>query len=182
SETDTEVLAHLIGVFYEGNLEEAVASALRDVDGAYGICVISSDEPDVLVTARNGSPIILGIGDDEYLVASDQSALVEHTRSVVYLDNGEMAILTPTGYRVRTLRSRRVDKPVNQIEWDLETIERGGFDHFMLKEIFEQPESIENTMRGHLLPETGDVRVYGLKLDDHAIKAVKRIIITACGT
>src|SRR5690606_16346407 len=103
SETDTEVLAHLIGVFYEGNLEEAVASALRDVDGAYGICVISSDEPDVLVTARNGSPIILGIGDDEYLVASDQSALVEHTRSVVYLDNGEMAILTPTGYRVRTL-------------------------------------------------------------------------------
>ena len=182
SETDTEVLAHLIGVFYEGNLEEAVASALRDVDGAYGICVISSDEPDVLVTARNGSPIILGIGDDEYLVASDQSALVEHTRSVVYLDNGEMAILTPKGYRVRTLRSRRVDKPVNQIEWDLETIERGGFDHFMLKEIFEQPESIENTMRGHLLPETGDVRVYGLKLDDHAIKAVKRIIITACGT
>ncbi|MEZ4377481.1 MAG: glutamine--fructose-6-phosphate transaminase (isomerizing) [Gemmatimonadales bacterium] len=182
SETDTEVLAHLIGVFYEGNLEEAVASALRDVDGAYGICVISSDEPDVLVTARNGSPIILGIGDDEYLVASDQSALVEHTRSVVYLDNGEMAILTPTGYRVRTLRSRRVDKPVNQIEWDLETIERGGFDHFMLKEIFEQPESIENTMRGHLLPETGDVRVYGLKLDDQAIKAVKRIIITACGT
>jgi glucosamine--fructose-6-phosphate aminotransferase (isomerizing) len=182
SETDTEVLAHLIGVFYEGNLEEAVASALRDVDGAYGICVISADEPDVLVTARNGSPIILGIGDDEYLVASDQSAIVEHTRSVVYLDNGEMAILTPDGYRVRTLRSRRVDKPVNQIEWDLETIERGGFEHFMLKEIFEQPESIENTMRGHLLPDTGDVRVYGLKLDDQVAKSIKRIIITACGT
>jgi glucosamine--fructose-6-phosphate aminotransferase (isomerizing) len=182
SQTDTEVLAHLIGEFYAGNLEEAVAAALRDVDGAYGICVISADEPDVLVAARNGSPIILGIGDDEYLVASDQSALVEHTRSVIYLDNGEMAVMTPKGYRVRSLVSRRVDKPINQIEWDLETIERGGFEHFMLKEIFEQPESIENTMRGHLLEETGNVRVYGLKLDDDQVKEIKRIIITACGT
>lgn len=182
SETDTEVLAHLIGEYYAGDLEEAVASALRDVDGAYGIAVICSDEPGTLIAARNGSPIILGIGDDEYLVASDQSAIVEHTRSVIYLDNGDMAVLTPNGYRVRTLTSRRIDKPVNQIEWDLETIERGGFEHFMLKEIFEQPESIENTMRGHLLEETGNVRVYGLKLSDVEAKAVKRIIITACGT
>ncbi len=182
SETDTEVLAHLVGELYEGNLEEAVAAALRDVVGAYGICVISADEPGTLVAARNGSPIILGIGDDEYLVASDQSAIVEHTRSVVYLDNGEMAILSRDGYRVRTLTARRVDKPVNQIEWDIETIERGGFEHFMLKEIFEQPESIENTMRGHLLEETGNVRVYGLKLGDDEIKKIKRIIITACGT
>jgi glutamine---fructose-6-phosphate transaminase (isomerizing) len=182
SETDTEVLAHLIGALYEGSLEEAVAAALRDVDGAYGICVISKDEPGTLVTARNGSPIILGIGDGEFLVASDQSAIVEHTRSVVYLDNGEMAVLTRDGYHVRTLTSRRVDKPVNQIEWDLETIERGGFEHFMLKEIFEQPESLANTMRGHLLEETGNVRVYGLKLNDAEIKQVRRIIITACGT
>ncbi|MDZ4389247.1 MAG: glutamine--fructose-6-phosphate transaminase (isomerizing) [Gemmatimonadales bacterium] len=182
SETDTEVLAHLVGELYQGNLEEAVAAALRDVDGAYGICVISADEPDTLVAARNGSPIILGIGDDEYLVASDQSAIVEHTRQVIYLDNGEMAVLTRNGYRVRTLTSRRVDKPINEIEWDLETIERGGFEHFMLKEIFEQPESLENTMRGHLLEETGNVRVYGLKLDDAQITSIKRIIITACGT
>jgi glucosamine--fructose-6-phosphate aminotransferase (isomerizing) len=182
SETDTEVLAHLIGAFYDGNLEEAVAAALRDVDGAYGIAVISSEEPGTLVAARNGSPIILGIGDGEFLVASDQSAIVEHTRSVIYLDNGEMAVLTREGYRVRTLKSRRVDKAVNQIEWDLETIERGGFEHFMLKEIFEQPESVENTMRGHLLEETGNVRVYGLKLSDEDAQQVKRIIITACGT
>ncbi len=182
SETDTEVLAHLIGELYEGSLEEAVAAALRDVTGAYGIVVISADEPGTLVTARNGSPIILGIGDGENLVASDQSALLDHTRSVVYLDNGEMAILTADGYRVRTLSTREIDKPVNQIEWDLATIERGGFDHFMLKEIFEQPESIENTMRGHLLEETGNVRVYGLKLSDDDAKKVKRIIITACGT
>ena len=182
SETDTEVLAHLIGAFYEGNLEEAVAAALRDVDGAYGIAVICQDEPGTLVAARNGSPIILGIGDGEFLVASDQSAIVEHTRSVIYLDNGEMAVLTREGYRVRTLKSRRVDKAINQIEADLETIERGGFEHFMLKEIFEQPESIENTMRGHLLEETGNVRVYGLKLSDEDALKVKRIIITACGT
>jgi glucosamine--fructose-6-phosphate aminotransferase (isomerizing) len=182
SETDTEVLAHLIGALYEGDLEEAVAAALRDVDGAYGIAVISAEEPGVLVAARNGSPIILGIGDNEFLVASDQSAILEHTRSVVYLDNGEMAVLSRDGYRVRTLVSRRVDKPVNQIEWDLETIERGGYEHFMLKEIFEQPESIENTMRGHLLEETGDVRVYGLRLSDEDVLGIKRIIITACGT
>ncbi|HEY4319885.1 MAG TPA: glutamine--fructose-6-phosphate transaminase (isomerizing) [Gemmatimonadales bacterium] len=182
SETDTEVLAHLIGELYEGNLEEAVASALRDVHGAYGIVVLSADEPDLLVVARNGSPIVLGIGDGENLVASDQSALLDHTRSVVYLDNGEMAILTANDFRVRTLSTRQIDKPINQIEWDLATIERGGFDHFMLKEIFEQPDSIENTMRGHLLEETGSVRVYGLKLSDTEAMKVKRIIITACGT
>ena len=100
----------------------------------------------------------------------------------MYLDNGEMAVLTATDFRVRNLTARQVDKPINQIEWDLATIERGGFDHFMLKEIFEQPESIENTMRGHLLEETGSVRVYGLKLSDTDAKKVKRIIITACGT
>ncbi len=182
SETDTEVLAHLVGELYDGNLEEAVAAALRDVEGAYGIAVICAEEPDTLVAARNGSPIILGVGEDEWFIASDPSAILEHTRSVVYLDNGEMAILNRDGYRVRTLSERHIDKPVNQIEWDLATIERGGFEHFMLKEIFEQPESVENTMRGHLLEETGDVRVYGLKLSDEQARRINRIIITACGT
>ena len=182
SETDTEVLAHLVGEFYDGSLEEAVAAALRDVDGAYGIAVICTEEPHTLIAARNGSPLILGLGEGENLVASDQSALVEHTRSVVYLDNGEMAVITPDGYRVRTLTTRQIDKPINQIEWDLATIERGGYEHFMLKEIFEQPESLANTMRGHLLPETGDVRVFGLKISDERAKSIKRIIITACGT
>ena len=182
SETDTEVLAHLVGEFYAGSIEEAVAAALRDVDGAYGIAVICTEEPNTLIAARNGSPIILGIGEGENLVASDQSALVEHTRSVIYLDNGELAVLTPDGYRVRTLVTRQVDKPVNQIEWDLATIERGGYEHFMLKEIFEQPESLANTMRGHLLEESGNVRVFGLKISDEQAKGIKRIIITACGT
>ena len=182
SETDTEVLAHLIGAYYEGNLEQAVAGALWDIDGAYGIAVISADEPDTLVAARNGSPLLVGVGDGEYFVASDASAILEHTRSVVYLDDGEMAVLTRDGYRVRNLTDTHVDKPVNQIEWDLATIERGGFSHFMLKEIFEQPESLTNTVRGHLLEEEGSARLRGLNMGDEEINRVNRVIITACGT
>ena len=182
SETDTEVLAHLVGEFYNGSLEEAVASALRDIEGAYGIAVICADEPDLLVVARNGSPLLLGIGEKEFFVASDASAILEHTRSVVYLDDGEMAVLTRDGYRVRNLTREFIEKPVSQIEWDLETIERGGFAHFMLKEIFEQPDSIANTMRGHLLEDEGTTRVKGINLSDDELKRIDRIVITACGT
>ncbi len=182
SETDTEVLAHLIGAYYEGNLEQAVAGALWDIEGAYGIAVISADEPNTLVAARNGSPLLVGVGDGEYFVASDASAILEHTRSVVYLDDGEMAVLTRDGYRVRNLTDTHVDKPVNQIEWDLATIERGGFSHFMLKEIFEQPESLTNTVRGHLLEDEGSARLHGLNMTDEQLNRVTRVIITACGT
>jgi len=182
SETDTEVLAHLIGAYYEGNLEQAVAGALWDVEGAYGIAVISADEPDTLVAARNGSPLLVGVGDGEFFVASDASAILEHTRSVVYLDDGEMVVLTRDGYRVRNLTDTHVDKPVNQIEWDLATIERGGFSHFMLKEIFEQPESFTNTVRGHLLEDEGSARLRGLNMTDEQLNRVNRVIITACGT
>jgi glucosamine--fructose-6-phosphate aminotransferase (isomerizing) len=182
SETDTEVLAHLVGELYNGNLEEAVAAALRDVDGAYGIAVITADEPGVMVAARNGSPLLVGVGEDEYFVASDASAVLEHTRSVVYLDDGEMVVLTREGYHVRDLAATRIEKPVNQIEWDLATIERGGYPHFMLKEICEQSESVENTLRGHLLEDEGTSRVSGLNLSDDDIKSIDRIVITACGT
>jgi glucosamine--fructose-6-phosphate aminotransferase (isomerizing) len=182
SETDTEVLAHLVGEYYNGSLEEAVASALRDVDGAYGIAVVSADEPNVLVAARNGSPLLVGVGEDEWFVASDASAILQHTRSVVYLDDGEMVVLTRDGYRVRNLTVEQIDKPVSEIEWDLEAIERGGFAHFMLKEIFEQPESVANTMRGHLLEEEGTSRLKGLNLSDEELKGIERVIITACGT
>ena len=182
SDTDTEVLAHLVGVCYRGSLEEAVAEALREVDGAYGIAVICSDEPDVLVAARKGSPLLVGVGDGEWVVASDASAILSHTRSVVYLDDGEMVVLTRKGYHVRDLAATRIEKPVNQIEWDLATIERGGYAHFMLKEIFEQPDTVRNTMRGHLLEEEGTARVSGLNLTDDDIKRINRIVITACGT
>jgi glucosamine--fructose-6-phosphate aminotransferase (isomerizing) len=182
SETDTEVLAHLVGECYRGSLEEAVAEALREVDGAYGIAVICEEEPDVLVAARKGSPLLVGVGDGEWFVASDASAILSHTRSVVYLDDGEMVVLTRKGYHVRDLMATRIDKPVNQIEWDLATIERGGYDHFMLKEIFEQADTVRNTMRGHLLEEEGSARMSGLNLTDDDIKKIDRIVITACGT
>src|SRR5919201_3173371 len=123
SETDTEVLAHLVGEFYDGNLEDAVASAQRDVDGAYGLAFISADEPGVLVAARKGSPLLVGVGEGEWFVASDASPLLQHTRSVIYLDDGEMAVMSRDGYRVRNLETTRIEKPVNQIEWDLATIE-----------------------------------------------------------
>ncbi|MBM4187591.1 MAG: glutamine--fructose-6-phosphate transaminase (isomerizing) [Gemmatimonadetes bacterium] len=182
SETDTEVLAHLIGEYYVDNLEEAVAGALWDVEGAYGIAVVCSEEPNTVVAARHGSPLLVGVGDGEYFVASDASAILEHTRSVVYLDDGEMVVLKRDGYRVRNLTETHLEKPVNQIEWDLATIERGGFAHFMLKEIFEQPESLTNTLRGHLLEEEGTARVRGLNLSDEELKRFDRIVITACGT
>jgi glutamine---fructose-6-phosphate transaminase (isomerizing) len=182
SDTDTEVLAHLVGEFYQGNLEEAVASALRDVEGAYGLAFISADEPDVIVAARNGSPLLVGVGENEWFVASDASPLLQHTRAVVYLDDGEMVVLTRDGYRVRNLETARISKPVNQIDWDLATVERGGYPHFMLKEICEQPESLCNTLRGHLLEEEGTARVSGLNLTDEELKQFERVIITACGT
>jgi glutamine---fructose-6-phosphate transaminase (isomerizing) len=182
SQTDTEVLAHLVGEFYHGNLEEAVAAALRDVEGAYGLAFISSEEPGVLVAARNGSPLLLGVGENEWFVASDASPLLQHTRSVVYLDDGEMAVLTRDGYRVRNLETARISKPVNQIDWDLAMVERGGYAHFMFKEICEQPESLCNTLRGHLLEDEGTSRVSGLNLTDEELKQFERVIITACGT
>jgi glutamine---fructose-6-phosphate transaminase (isomerizing) len=182
SDTDTEVLAHLVGEFYHGNLEEAVANALRDVEGAYGLAFISSEEPGVIVAARNGSPLLVGVGENEFFVASDASPLLEHTRAVVYLDDGEMVVLTRDGYRVRNLETARISKPVNQIDWDLATVERGGYAHFMLKEICEQAESLCNTLRGHLLEEEGTARVSGLNLTDEELKQFERVIITACGT
>jgi len=182
SETDTEVLAHLIGVYYEGNLEEAVAAALRDIEGAYGIAVVCADEPDLIVAARKGSPLLVGVGDHEYFVASDAAAVLEHTRSVIYLDDGEMVVLSRDGYRVRNLTETRVEKPISQIEWDLATIERGGYDHFMLKEIFEQPDSLTNTLRGHLLEDEGTARLGGLNLSNDELLRFNRVVITACGT
>ncbi|MEP6689479.1 MAG: glutamine--fructose-6-phosphate transaminase (isomerizing), partial [Gemmatimonadales bacterium] len=182
SETDTEVLAHLVGEFYQGDLEEAVAEALRDVDGAYGLAFVSADQPDVLVAARKGSPLLVGVGENEYFVASDASPLLQYTRSVVYLDDGELVVLTRDGYRVRNLQTMRISKPVNQIDWDLAMVERNGYPHFMLKEINEQPESLCNTLRGHLLDDEGTARVSGLNLSDDELKQVERIVITACGT
>ena len=182
SETDTEVLAHLIEAEYEDDLEGAVADALRQVEGTYGIAVVSSRDPDKIVAARKGSPLLIGVGEGEYYVASDAAAILQHTRQVVYLDDGEVAVLSRNGYQVVDLRERQLQKPVTKIDWDLEQIEKGGFPHFMLKEIFEQPRTIENTMRGRLLLDEGDAKLGGIDLPAEKLLEADQIIITACGT
>ncbi len=182
SETDTEVLAQLIGHCYRGNLEQAVRDALHDVQGTYGIAVISADEPDCLVTARKGSPLIIGVGDGEYVVASDAAAIVEHTARVVYLADGEMAVLTRDGLRTTTLDAVPVTKDVQAVEFSLEEIELGGYEHFMAKEIFEQPLSLANTLRGRLDAREGQVVLGGLTEHARALARAKRIIFTAQGT
>ncbi len=182
SDTDTEVLSHLIEQFYRGSLVDAVAAALQEVEGAYGIAVISEREPDVLVAARNGSPLLIGVGDGEQFVASDAAAVLEHTRTVVYLDDGEIAVLRPGGHQVLDLDSTEIDKPSVELDWDLGTIERGGHPHFMLKEILEQPESIETALSGRLLEEEGTAKLSGLNMTDKELLSIERIVLTACGT
>ena len=182
SDTDTEVLAHLIEVAYAGNLEAAVIEALRQCEGTYGLAAITSDEKDKIVAARKGSPLLIGIGDGEYFVASDASAILAHTRNVVYLDDGDIAVVTRDGYKVLDLDSAVRDKPVTRIDWDLQQIERGGYPHFMLKEIFEQPTTVENTMRGRLILEEGFSKLGGLNISKEDLLSIDNIIITACGT
>ena len=182
SETDTEVLAHLIRELYTDSLEAAVAAALRRVEGTYGLGVISTHEPTTLVAARSGSPLMLALGDGENFIASDAAAVVKHTRSVVYLDDGEVAVLTPDNYHIVDLDKTRVEKSVSVVDWDLDTIERGGYSHFMIKEIFDQPEAITDTMRGRLLEDEGSARLGGLDMSDEQLLDVDRIVLTACGT
>ncbi len=184
SDTDSEVLAVFIGMLYKtlGNLEAAVRTALAEVEGTFGIVVLSVHEPDMIIAARRGSPLILGIGDGEYLVASDASAVIAHTRQVVYLQENEMAILTRSGFSTKTIENVDTRSVVEEIAFELEQIERGGFDHFMLKEIYEQPITFRDGFRGRLNAEEGSVRLGGLAPVADKLRQAKRIIITACGT
>ena len=182
SETDTEVLAKLIGHLYDGNLENAVRKALREVRGTFGIAAVNADEPDKIVAARRGSPLILGIGKDEYLVASDAAAIVQHTAHVIYLSDNEVAVVGRDGFQTTTLDAALVTKEVEEIEWTLEQLELGRHQHFMSKEIFEQPESLRNCMRGRLDLEEGRVHLGGLAGVARELIKAKRIILTACGT
>ncbi|HET7226198.1 MAG TPA: glutamine--fructose-6-phosphate transaminase (isomerizing) [Candidatus Eisenbacteria bacterium] len=184
TDTDTEVLAHLIEKHRARGLklELAVCAALADVEGTYGIAVMSADEPGTVIGARKGSPLVVGIADGEYFLASDVAPIIDHTRQVVYLDDGEMAVLTPDGFHTATVTAERIDKAVHEVEWDLTQIEKSGFDHFMLKEIFEQPAAMRNSMRGRLDTKEGLVRLGGLNMTTEEMREIRRLIILGCGT
>ena len=182
SETDTEVLSHLIEKFFRGNLEEAVRRALKLVRGTYGLAVISKKEPNKIVAARNSSPLLVGIGKNEHIVASDASAVIGYTKNVVYLNDGEIGVITPSDFQILTLDKQPVKKDVQELEWDIKEAEKGGLDHFMLKEIFEQPEALENAMRGRLIIKEGLAKLGGLESVEKRLRKIKRIIIIACGT
>jgi len=190
SDTDTEVLVHLIEEMYDGgegrageSLERAVESALQQVDGTFGIAVVSTRDPGKIVVARLGSPLLIGVGENgETFVASDAAAVIAHTRDVVYLDDGDMATITRDGYIVHREAQGPVDRPVNRLDWDLGEVERGGYDHFMLKEIMEQPATLRETMRGRLLEAEGNVKLGGLTGMDDELRDIKRVIILGCGT
>ncbi len=185
SETDTEVLVHLIDLAFRecDRLEDAVAGALARIEGTYGIAVVSARDPGKIVVARNGSPVLLGIGpNDEYFVASDAAAVVAHTQKVARLRDGDSAVLSREGYRTFDPARRAVSRGFHIVTWDAETIGKGGYDHYMYKEILEQPSSLRDVMRGRLLEEEGTARLGGITMSDRKLAAVDRIVVTACGT
>ena len=169
SQTDTEVVAHLVAAFDKG-------------DGTYGIAAISAKHPGEMVVARRGSPLVVGVGEDDIVVASDVSAIVAYTRQVIYLKDGDIARITPKGVDIHTLDNTPVTREVQEVDWDIGAIEKGGYEHFMLKEIFEQPDALANTIRGRLDPAGGTAFLSGLSLSPRELAAVRRVVIVGCGT
>jgi len=182
SETDTEVIVHLIAECYEGNFLKAVTAALKQVHGTFGIAVISKHHPDSLIVARRGSPIVVGLGKDEMIVASDVSALVSYTRRVIYLDDDDIALVKAEDVEIFNIDTIPVTRETAHIDWEPEAAEKAGHKHFMLKEIFEQPEAIGNAIRGRLNLEDGTVILQGLNFTPREVAEVSNIIISACGT
>ena len=186
SQTDTEIVAQLLEEIYTTSkgvsFEEAIRLALKQIVGTYGLAIINTETPDRIFIARKGSPLLLGIGDDEMFIASDASPIVEYTNKVVYLDDGEMAVVTRNNYKVKTIDDVALTKEVHELAISLDAIEKAGYPHFMLKEIFEQPRSIADCMRGRVNPENGTIQLGGIEdvLDD--LVNAKRIVIAACGT
>ena len=182
TETDTETLVHLIEDAAGASLEERVIAVLSQVEGTYGVAVIAAAEPQKIVVARRGSPVLLGVGDGEHFVASDANALLGYAQSVVYLAEGDVAVLTPDGYRVLDHDARLQDRAVDDLAWHQETLALGSYAHFMLKEICEQPETVRNTLRGRLVPADGTARLNGLNLSAGQCARLRRIVIVGCGT
>ncbi len=185
SQTDTEVVAHLIERAYtpDVTLEQAVQVVLGEIVGAYGLCILSSREPEKIVAARLGSPLIVGLlPDNEYMVASGMTALLPYTREVIYMEEHEMAVITPKGYVLTTIDNKEVQRESEHVEWDIAAAEKGGFDHYMLKEMMEQPQVVVDGMRGRLIPEEGIAHLGGFLEYEDRWRDVERIIIVACGS
>jgi glucosamine--fructose-6-phosphate aminotransferase (isomerizing) len=182
SETDTEVLAHLIEKHFQGNLEQAVTKALKEVRGTYGLAVVSTKDPDKIVVARLSSPLIIGVSNNnEFLVASDPSAIITTTRQIIILEDNEIAVLKRDGFTILKEEKER-KKELETIEWDIEQAEKGGYKHFMLKEIMEEPNVIEDAMRGRMLPEEGRVKLGGLESVEAKLRKTDNLFLIGCGT
>ena len=182
SDTDTEVIAQLVQQHYDGDLVEAVRTVLNLLKGTYGLAVVSTKHPDLLVGARLGSPLVVGIGDKEHYLASDPSALVGSTRKVVYLQDGQMCVLRADNWHLLDANHAKIDATIHNIDWEPGDSEKGEFEHHMLKEIYEQPEALENAMRGRLSDEDCSAHFGGLNLDARQLRRAERFIFTACGT
>lgn len=184
SETDTEVLAALINSFYdaETSLEDAILQALKLVDGTYGIAVVSTREADKVVVARSGSPLIIGVGADETIIASDASALIGHTTDAIYLNDGEVAVCTAGSVILTDLASHPLSAKVEKIEADMSAIQKQGYDHFLLKEIMEQPTTLQSTLNGRVIPAENRARLGGLNLTDDELRQIEHVVIIGCGT
>ena len=182
SETDTEVLAHLIEDLYDGDLMKAVKKTLKMITGTYGIAVLHCDEKNKLIVAKKGSPLVIGVGKDEIIIASDVSAILRYTKQVIYLEDGEIAQIDNEGFKIFDSNDELLKKDINEVEWDLSQAEKGGYPHFLIKEISQQPETIRDSIRGRLIPEEGLAKLGGLFSEIERIKNIERIIIVACGT
>ncbi len=184
SDTDSEVVAHLIEEFNKkNNFEKSVAQALKLVKGTYGLVILNQKEPDKIIVARNGSPLIIGVGQDEYIIASDASAIVQYTQRVIYLDDGEMAVIGNDAYRVTNLKSKKLDKKkISQIKWSVQEAQKQGYAHFMLKEIFEQPQAVREAIQGRIILKDGMAKLGGLKEVEKKLSQIDKLIIVSCGT
>ena len=183
TETDTEVIAHLVESLLPGkSFLEAAAAAMEQLRGSFAVCLISADCPDTIVAARNGPPLVLGLGDQEFLVASDVPALLEHTRNMYFMQDGEMAVLSPAGVRVQNFKGQEIRFSPQEVQWSPEMAEKGGFSHYMLKEIHEQPRSLRETIAGRISLDSGEILLEEAKIPPEVLERIERIHIVACGT
>lgn len=186
SETDTEVVAHLVEQFSRKmSFEESVRQALGEIKGTYGLAIINLEEPEKIIVAKNGSPLILGVGKGEFVVASDASAIINYTRQVIYLEDGQMAVISKDDFEITDLGSNKVDSKISKLDWSVDEVKKGGYDHFMLKEIHEQPEAIENAIRGRIerfMINDSKPVLGGLSQVEDRLREIEKIVIISCGT